>query len=56
MDRGAWGDTVHGVANSWTRLSSHKHLIPCILRWPKSSFGFFQKMVQKNPTELFWST
>ena len=21
MDRGAWGATVHGVAQSWTRLS-----------------------------------
>ena len=21
MDRGAWQDTVHGVAKSWTRLS-----------------------------------
>ena len=23
MDRGAWRATVHGVANSWTRLSVH---------------------------------
>ena len=22
MDREAWGDTVHGVAKSWTRLSN----------------------------------
>ena len=26
MDRGAWQDTVHGVAKSWTQLSdSHTH-------------------------------
>ena len=25
MDRGAWQATVHGVAKSWTRLSTHKH-------------------------------
>ena len=24
-----------------------------ILGWPKSSFGFFYKMLQKNPNELF---
>ena len=24
-----------------------------ILGWPKSSFGFFHYMVQKNPNELF---
>ena len=23
MDRGAWWATVHGVTNSWTRLSEH---------------------------------
>ena len=23
MDRGAWGAAVHGVAKSWTRLSTH---------------------------------
>ena len=23
MDRGAWQATVHGVAKSWTRLSTH---------------------------------
>ena len=25
MDRGAWRDTVHGVAKSEVRLSEHKH-------------------------------
>ena len=25
MDRGAWGATVHGVAKSWTQLSTHTH-------------------------------
>ena len=25
MDRGAWKTAVHGVANSWTRLSAHTH-------------------------------
>ena len=23
MDRGAWWDTVHGAAKSWTQLSTH---------------------------------
>ena len=25
MDRGAWWATVHGVAKSWTRPSTHTH-------------------------------
>ena len=25
MDRGAWRATVHGVAKSWARLSTHIH-------------------------------
>ena len=25
MDRGAWWATVHGVAKSWTRLSTRVH-------------------------------
>ena len=25
MDRGAWRATVHGVAKSWTRLSTHTY-------------------------------
>ena len=25
MDRGTWWATVHGVASSWTRLSTHTH-------------------------------
>ena len=25
MDRGAWRATVHGVAKSWTQLSTHTH-------------------------------
>ena len=24
MDRGAWPATVHGVAKSWTQLSTHR--------------------------------
>ena len=27
MGRGAWQATVHGAANSWTRLSTHTHSI-----------------------------
>ena len=27
MDRGAWWATVHGIAKSQTRLSSHTHTI-----------------------------
>ena len=27
MDRGAWRATVHGVAKSQTRLSTHAHII-----------------------------
>ena len=26
MDRGAWRATVHGVAKSWTRLSTHTYV------------------------------
>ena len=25
MDRGAWRARVHGIAKSWTRLSTHTH-------------------------------
>ena len=34
MDRGAWGDTVHGVAKSWTqlkRLGTHTQLT--LVKW-----------------------
>jgi len=40
MDRGAWWATVHGVAKSWTRLSTH-------IVWSSTSctvFFFFLKM------------
>src|SRR5574337_973439 len=26
MDRGAWQARVHGIAKSWTRLSTHTHM------------------------------
>ena len=26
MDRGAWWATIHGVAKSWTQLSTHNYL------------------------------
>ena len=26
MDRGAWWARVHGIAKSWTRLSTHTHV------------------------------
>ena len=29
-DRGTWWSTVHGVAKSWTRLSTHTHVYMCI--------------------------
>ena len=33
MDRGAWQDTAHGVAKSWTRLSDlHFHFTSTFLR------------------------
>ena len=31
MDRGAWQDTVHGVAKSWTQLSTSR----VIMIWPQ---------------------
>ena len=32
MDRGAWWATVHGVAESQTRLSMHTHMVfPCVI-------------------------
>ena len=33
MDRGAWWATVHGVAKSQTRLSTHYPTIPSISTW-----------------------
>ena len=30
MDRGAWWATVHGVAKSWTQLSTHAHTYICV--------------------------
>ena len=55
MDRGAWWARVHGVAKSWTRLSTahttwqgykelHFKNHWYVLDWPKCSFWFF----------LFW--
>ena len=33
MDKGAWWATVHGVAESWTRLSdlAHTHTMPSVV-------------------------
>ena len=31
MDRGAWWTTVHGVAKSWTQLSTHNKNNPYVL-------------------------
>ena len=34
MDRGAWQATVHGVAESWTRLSTWNRYVTCGLSLP----------------------
>ena len=31
-DRGAWWVAVHGVAKSWTQLSTYTHILTCV-RW-----------------------
>ena len=47
MDRGAWRATVHGIAESWTRLSAptttqcvHVNPKPLIYPSPTTSFPF----------------
>ena len=34
MDRGAWRATIHGVANSWTRLSTSNHKTGTVINIP----------------------
>ena len=45
MDRGTWRATVHGVAKSWTRLSTHAHILKiywiCYSIASILCFGFF---------------
>ena len=37
------------VINGWSNFKHHME----VLGWPKSSLGFFHKMLQENPNELF---
>ena len=37
----------------FTNLKSTDIIMCHVLGWPKSSFGFFHKMVQKNLNKLF---
>ena len=37
----------------FTNLKSIDIIMRHVLGWRKSSFGFFHKMVQKNPNKLF---
>ena len=39
MDRGAWWATVHGVAKSWTQLSTDTHTHTC-LSWGQRSWSW----------------
>ena len=34
VDRGAWQATTHGVAKSWTRLSTHSLILETRFMWP----------------------
>ena len=34
MDRGAWRATIHGVAKSWTRLSTSNHKTGTVINIP----------------------
>ena len=48
MDRGAWratvhGATVHGIAKSWTRLSTHINNKKCILLYINTQLIFINK-------------
>ena len=36
MDRGAWRATVHGVAKSWTQLSTHQAILKGDAGWTLS--------------------
>ena len=45
MDRGAWRATVHGVAKSWTQLSTHAttqrvYVNPKLLIYPSPHHKF----------------
>ena len=40
LDRGAWWAAVHGVTNSWTRLSTHALCTPpASLTWNRNLFS-----------------
>ena len=45
-----WGPWVRPVV---FMLMSRNRIHRMVLAWPKSSFGFFYEMLQKNPNELF---
>ena len=50
MDRGAWQTTVHGVAKSQTRLSTHTHTHTKAIYFGKA----FQRMQMKVGTRVGW--
>ena len=59
MDRGAWWAIAHGAAESdkteYTLIKTKtKNLFVYVRDWPKSSFGFSCKILQKHLNEMFW--
>ena len=60
MDRGAWWATVHGVTNSWTRLSTHapsnhnRSPIRSYLQGPPSERSRFLSSLSQTPKKAPW--
>ena len=49
MDKEAWQATVHGVANSWTRLSTHTHTcLMCIYIYALGLVTAVQQNIHRN--------
>ena len=46
MDRGAWWATVHGVTESWTRLSMHTHMQGIIRKCFLCNIGLLMRKVE----------
>ena len=49
MDIGAWWATVHGVARSWTRLSTHTSINSCLVNLKSVDSGSPQSFWNQGP-------